>query len=302
MKPLMKALVAVSIFTAASASLPALADDAHHMKGRMSAENMPMQGQTQNMMGNQSGMPMGGGYGGMGMMGGGMMMGAATFDEDWADKAKEKLGITGKQEDAWAAYVKAVRESFDNMQALRESMDPKAMHEMSQEDRVEFMKNMQQSRSEDAATVTKAAENLYGVLTDEQKKAASYVLPGSMTGGGYGMGMMGGGMMNRMMSHMMGQGYGGGMMGGGYGGMGMMGMGGSYGPCASEQGALDLTAENVKDILEGKIAMHGNQNLKVGKVAKKDDDTYTAEIVTKDGSLFQRLEIGRKTGYMNHVK
>ncbi len=93
--------------------------------------------------------------------------------------------------------------------------------------------------------------------------------------------------------------------GGGRGaGMGMgMGMGPRADcPFAGEQAALDraLTVEKVKSILEGRLAWHGNDRLKVGKVADKDDKTITAEIVTVDNSLVQTLTIDKATGQGLH--
>jgi hypothetical protein len=40
----------------------------------------------------------------------------------------------------------------------------------------------------------------------------------------------------------------------------------------------------------------------VGKVEEKDGDTFVAEIVTKDGSLVQRLEVDRHRGSMRPVQ
>ena len=83
-------------------------------------------------------------------------------------------------------------------------------------------------------------------------------------------------------------------------GMGMgMGMGPSGDcPMFSEQAAVDqaLTVEKVKTILETRLARHGNERLKVGKVAEKDAKTIVAEIDTVDGSLVQTLEIDKATG------
>jgi hypothetical protein len=76
---------------------------------------------------------------------------------------------------------------------------------------------------------------------------------------------------------------------------GMMGLG----PCGMMAGGdKDLSAEQVKDILEGQIAWIGNERLKVGAVEQKDENTYVAEIVTIDDSLVQKLAIDRKTGAM----
>jgi hypothetical protein len=92
-----------------------------------------------------------------------------------------------------------------------------------------------------------------------------------------------------------------------YGGGRGMGPGMGMGPRAdcpfySEQAAVDraLTVEKVKAILEGRLAWHGNERLKVGKVVEKDAKTITAEIVTVDGSLVQTLQIDKATGQGLH--
>ena len=132
--------------------------------------------------------------------------------------------------------------------------------------------------------------------------------PGMM-GYGYGMPMMGYGMMGpgMMGPGMMGYGYGMpmmgyGMMGQGYGmGPGMMG----YGcPNADQDGAAktELKTDDVKKMMESRLAFMRNPNLKVGKVAEKDKDTISAEIVTKDGSLVRGFEVNRHTGWMRPVK
>ncbi len=57
-----------------------------------------------------------------------------------------------------------------------------------------------------------------------------------------------------------------------------------------------VTVDEVKGLLEQRLAMWRNPNLKVGEVKEKDEYTITAEIVTKDGSLVQSMEFDRKTG------
>lgn len=102
--------------------------------------------------------------------------------------------------------------------------------------------------------------------------------------------------------HHSGGGTGLGMMGQGSGMMmdqGMMGTGIGTAPCGTEK---DLTADDVKKVLEGRLAWAGNKRLKVGEVTTKDDETYVATIVTKDNSLVQRLEIDRKTGIARSVE
>ncbi len=106
--------------------------------------------------------------------------------------------------------------------------------------------------------------------------------PGMMMGRGMGPGMMGPGMM--------GQGMGPGMMG--YGNM----------PChIGAAGELDLSADDVRTLLRANLIRQGNQRLEVGKVTKKDDSTFLAEIVTKDKSLVERLEVDRTTGFTKRV-
>lgn len=123
---------------------------------------------------------------------------------------------------------------------------------------------------------------------------------GPMMGPGMGSGMMGPG-------YGMGQGMGPGMMGPGYGmgqgmGPGMMGrgygMGRGMGPGMMQPLRQDLSGADVRHMMEHRLAWEGNPNVKVGKVEEKDDDTIVAEIVTQDGSLVQRLEIDRHTGWM----
>jgi hypothetical protein len=140
---------------------------------------------------------------------------------------------------------------------------------------------------------------------------------------GYGMmgpGMMGYGMGPGMMMGrgMMGYGMGPGMMGNGdeatpgygmgYGmGPGMMGQGramtgrgqGMMGQGMPGGGAA-FSVDGVKAMMERRLEWSGNPNIKLGKVEEKDD-TMTAEIVTKDGSLVQRFVFDRKTGGMRRA-
>ncbi|MFQ6017188.1 MAG: hypothetical protein ACE5KF_03250 [Kiloniellaceae bacterium] len=140
--------------------------------------------------------------------------------------------------------------------------------------------------------------------------------PPSMTGTHHGMMGMGHGMMD-MHHGMMGMPHGmmgmpHGMMGMGHGMMGMphgmMGMGhGMMGrgigpPMLYGMPARDLSADDVRERLERRLAWHGNPRLKLGQVTEADDDTIVAEIVTKDGSLVQKLEIDRRSGRMRQAE
>lgn len=114
-------------------------------------------------------------------------------------------------------------------------------------------------------------------------------------GTGEGPGTMGspGAMMQGQMN---GQGHMGGMMGGHMGGM--MGNHMSGNPAM----ALDLDVDDVRNIIEGQLAMHGTDRLKVGKVEVLDDKTITAEIVTIDDSLVMKMEFDRQTGAHHMTK
>ena len=118
--------------------------------------------------------------------------------------------------------------------------------------------------------------------------ATAFIAAPSFAHGPGGYGMMGGGHS---------------MMGGGYPMMG--GAPGAGFDChGSQQASLDkeLSIEDVKSSFERHLAMRGNPNLKVGEIAEKDENTITAEIVTKDGSLVRGFEIDRKTGQRRPVK
>lgn len=121
---------------------------------------------------------------------------------------------------------------------------------------------------------------------------------------GAGMGMMMG--HNQMMTGagMMSPGYGPGgmgMMGHGYG---MTGQAYGHGPCgqAAAQTGENLDIGDVQTRLERWLAVQGNDRLKLGKIEAVDDDTITAEIVTVDDSLVQKLAVDRHSGRMQPAK
>lgn len=118
--------------------------------------------------GPNNGVGMGGGM--MNMMSGNHMahhgqVKPATFTE-----LKEKLQLTDKQLPSWEAYENTVKDVDENFKALHESMDPKAMHEMSVEDRQTFMQSVWESRKEDTKAVQAAKDKLLEVLTPEQRQ------------------------------------------------------------------------------------------------------------------------------------
>ena len=63
----------------------------------------------------------------------------------------------------------------------------------------------------------------------------------------------------------------------------------------------NLSAEDVRKILDGHLAFMGNKRLKVGDVTEQKDGTFLAEIDTVDDSLVRRLRVDPKTGLMQPV-
>jgi hypothetical protein len=120
-------------------------------------------------------------------------------------------------------------------------------------------------------------------------------------------GMMGQGMQNMMgqqpmagcpmMGGMMGQGKGGMMQGGMGPGMMQSGMGGMFGSRVTPM--MNLSAEDVRGYLGAQLDRLGNKRLKVGDI-KAEDGTITADIVTVDNSLVQRLKVDPHTGAIEY--
>jgi hypothetical protein len=75
-------------------------------------------------------------------------------------------------------------------------------------------------------------------------------------------------------------------------------MGGSQtGPPVAKPGQ-PLSADQAKAMVEQQIS--GNPNLKAGKVTEKDG-AYEVDIVTKDGSLVDKIQVNKQTGWFRSV-
>ncbi|MBE0531285.1 MAG: hypothetical protein IH626_10690 [Rhodospirillales bacterium] len=146
------------------------------------------------------------------------------------------------------------------------------------------------------ATVATLGLTALGATVTLAEPADSPARPGwgpGMMGGGYGPGA---GMMNPAMMTM--------MMGGGMG-PAMMGAAGTNVPCpglAATANAEPLTLDGAQKVVQQRLAWMGNDRLKVGKVEAKGDAAFTAEIVTLDNSLVEKLEIDAKTGFIRPVR
>jgi hypothetical protein len=121
--------------------------------------------------------------------------------------------------------------------------------------------------------------------------AGQYGMGPGMMGQGYGSGPGWG------PGGMMGQGYG---PGGGWGPGGMMGSGQGYGYRSYNRSGQPITLDQTKVLIEHYLTTIGNPNLKSGKITDKDK-YFEAEIVTKDGSLVDKLMVDKQTGWMKSI-
>jgi len=107
------------------------------------------------------------------------------------------------------------------------------------------------------------------------------------TGAQPNQGVVGAGQWPYMMDPcMMGQGMGPGMMGQG------------MAPGAMQPLARNLETSDVERMMNSWLAWQRNPNLQLGKVEAKGEYIFVVEIVTQNGSLVQRYEVNRQTGWM----
>lgn len=106
--------------------------------------------------------------------------------------------------------------------------------------------------------------------------------------GNFGPNMMGPGMMG---SGMMGPG----MMGPGMMGSGMMGL-------QTTRGNRPFTEQELRRVMDGRLALRGLSRLKIGAIEAIDDTAYKVDIVTLDDSLAVRLTVDKKSGYVTNIE
>ncbi|MFO7875366.1 MAG: hypothetical protein R6U55_02140 [Desulfovermiculus sp.] len=160
-----------------------------------------------------------------------------------------------------------------------------------------------------SAGIVLAQQQNYGQGHTPQGQGWLCPWSGQQQGQGMGPGMMQGwqgrgmgpGMMHRgqgMMQGWQGQGLGPGMMHGPRMGRGMMhdqwGRG-QNGPNAGQQQMQSLDQNAARELARNYTG--GNPNLKIGEVTEQDG-SYEATIVTKNGSLVEKLLIDKQTGGM----
>jgi hypothetical protein len=68
-----------------------------------------------------------------------------------------------------------------------------------------------------------------------------------------------------------------------------------------QQAGEALTQEDAVSIVEGHLKKINNPNLKVGEVERTADEDYLVEIVTRDGSLVDKLEVNRLSGWIHSI-
>lgn len=78
---------------------------------------------------------------------------------------------------------------------------------------------------------------------------------------------------------------------------------GYYGPPEGwkQQTGETLSQENAVSIVQNYLTGAGNPNLAVGKVEKKEDGNYLVEILTKEGSLVDKIVVDGKTGRFSSI-
>lgn len=104
--------------------------------------------------------------------------------------------------------------------------------------------------------------------------------------------MMGGAMMCPMMTMMAGTGP-----------ASPISMAGTHGLLYGMSKSRDeMTPQRVRSFLEIHLAWHDNPRLKLGEIATAEDGSITAEIVTVDGSLVQKLAFNRYPGLFRQVR
>jgi hypothetical protein len=133
-----------------------------------------------------------------------------------------------------------------------------------------------QTQSQQApATDHSAHHDQTGQQTEQPPAMTGAMCPGMMQGG-MGRGMMQGGMGPGTMQ----------------GGMGAL-----FGSRVTP--TMNLSAEDVRGYLAVQLDRLNNKRLKVGDI-KSDDGAITADIVTIDNSLVQRLKVDRHTGAIEY--
>ncbi len=72
------------------------------------------------------------------------------------------------------------------------------------------------------------------------------------------------------------------------------------GPRARFNRATPLTKDEAKQLLESYMSYRNNPNLKLGEIADKGD-MFEAPVTTKDGSLVEKIQVDKKSGWFRYA-
>jgi hypothetical protein len=218
--------------------------------------------------------------------------------------AMSRGGMMGGQAGTWpGAYmvdadhdgtvtVDEVKKFIDSRHAMR-GFEEYKVGEIKEADENSITAKILDAKGAEVRTLTFPRKINATAATNPAQRGQGYGMRGDRPGGGYAArgGRGGYNMPGRM----------GGGRKGNYGPRGDMsnpdfraGMG--YGKTSGLQADGEVTIDEIRGLLEQRLAMRQNPNLKVGEVTDKDEYTIAAQIVTKDGSLVQTMEFNKKTG------
>lgn len=80
-------------------------------------------------------------------------------------------------------------------------------------------------------------------------------------------------------------------------GAGMHGPRGGWGMMAGKKDPNRvLSVDQIRTIAQAHLIMMNNDNLKVGKITETKNNSYEVQIVTKENSLVNTVEVGKATG------
>jgi hypothetical protein len=179
-------------------------------------------------------------------------------------------GLKGDGNPESAIETKSLKEAFELCMRMEQELIPR------------YTWLVQNAEDRDSAQV------LNNILLQTRWHLAMFQHALGMGGYGMGPGMMGG----------RGYGMGPGMMGRGMG-PGMMGPGYGYWP-QYQQPQKPLDEKDAKAILENYLRGTRNPNLKVGKITEQGN-YFEAEIITKDGSLVDKILVDRYTSWIRSI-
>jgi len=178
MKALLKTTVAAIVLGVAASASPFA--HAQPMMGFMDGGCMMMGPMGQGMMGQgmmDQGM-MGQGMMGQGMMGQGMMDWHPDMDAVVLGRLaylQAELGITAGQMDAWNAYGESIKDHMAAMGGMHHDMMA-MMYQGTMVERLDARISAMEAMADILKAEKPAAEALYAVLDDEQKKKADFLI------------------------------------------------------------------------------------------------------------------------------